>query len=281
MGGLRWLLRRFKGPDAAGSAVDISTPGNDEASDFTLSPNVRLRMTVAEEMRLDPNNEVFNDELHAKYVSMYSEAERQLHGSAKGVVYADTGLCLLLFGKNVKIPGIDFGIQDIPAATEVLTVFASFYFLVMCQAFANTQCYLAIIEQFSHRKALKLGIDPEYITYADVFSQTFLKAFRFEMSYFGSDFFQPGKRYQRFYGAVTLLLALSWLSLLAMHFSVVSAGVLNSLGTSWLWWLLAVAILLLHVTGLVMNIFVDFRFDPLLRSKVQESRRQIAERYKS
>ncbi len=245
--------------------------------DLELDPHVRLRMTVAEEMRLDENNEVFTEELHAQYISMQQEADRQLQTALKGAVYADIGLCLLLFGKNVKIPGTDFGLQDIPAATEVLTVIASFFFLVLFQAFANNQCYLAIIDQFSIRKALRRGIDPDFITYGKVFSQVYLKAFRGQMNTWGSDFFQPKKAYKRFYWFVTVLLALSWISIVLMHLIVVAVGVWNSVGESCLWWPFAGAIILLHITGIVMNMFLDFGFEVPFRPKVHEARRQRAE----
>ncbi|KQR33997.1 hypothetical protein ASF91_08655 [Rhizobium sp. Leaf155] len=239
-----------------------------------LGPNVRLRLTVAEEMRLDPNEEIFTDELHSKYIAMQKEAERQLQAAIKGVVYADIGLSLLLFGKNVKIPGIDFGIQDIPAAIEVLTVLASFCFLVLCQSFANSQCYLAVIDQFSIRKALKRGIDPDFLTFGNVFSQIFIKAFRADMNIYGSDFFIPRKRYRAFYHSVLVLVALSWLSVLAVHCIVVGVGVWNSIGETWLWWPFAGAVLLIHVTGIAMNIFIDFKFDAPPREQLQEMRRQ-------
>lgn len=249
----------------------------DETFDLALSPNVRLRMTVAEEMTLDAKKEIFNDDLYAKYVAMHREADRQQQGALKGVVYADIGLSLIMFGKNLEVPGTGLGLQDIPAATEVLTVAASFFFLIICQAFANTQCYQAIIEQFSNNKALKLGIDPDYVTYGDVFSQVYLKAFRPQMSVFLRDFFVPRTRYKRFYGFVTLLLALSWASILFMHIAVVSVGVWNSIGSAWFWWPFAGAILLLHLTGLIMNMFLDFAFDVPLRERVHEARGRKAD----
>lgn len=249
----------------------------DQPFDLQFGPNVRLRMTVAEEMRLDTNREVFTDDLQAKYVSMHQEAEKQQQASLKGLVIADIGLALLLFGKNVRIPGTDLGIQDIPAATEVLTVAAAFYFLVLCQAFANTQCYHAIIEQFSNRRALKFGIDPDYVTYGNVFSQVYLKAFRTQMNVFGRDFFVPRKRYRTFYGLVMVLLILSWTSILFVHLTVVAAGIWNSIGPVWLWWPFAGAMLLLHLTGVVMNLFLDFGFEAHLRSEIQEARRLSAQ----
>lgn len=249
---------------------------HEEIFDLELSPNVRLRITAAEEMRLDTNDEIFTDELHLKYVNMQKEAERQLQVSIKGIGYADIGLCLLLFGKNVKIPGTDFGLQDIPAAIEVLTVVASFYFLVLAQTFANNQCYIAIIEQFSNRKTLRLGIDPDFVTFGNVFSQLYLKAFRYEMNFFGRDFFRPKKRYQTFYGMVIFLLASSWISIIIMHLIVVGFGVWKSIGESWVWWPFAAAIILLHLTGVLMNMFIDFSFDTPMRSAVHEDRRAKA-----
>lgn len=256
-------------------------PAEHEPFDLPLNPNVRLRMTVAEEMRLDTKHEVFTDDMQAKYISMHLEADKQQQAAMKGLVLADIGLALILFGKNVKIPGTDLGVQDIPAATEVLTVAASFFFLVVCQAFANTQCYQAIIEQFSNRRALKLGIDPDYLTFGNVLSQVYLKAFRTKMNVFGRDFFVPRRRYRIFYGLVTLLLGMSWISLLALHLIVVAAGVWHSIGEAWLWWFFAGAMLVIHLTGLLMNLSLDFGFDAHLRSEIQKARRVEAEQHTS
>lgn len=192
-------------------------------------------MTVAEEMRLDREGEVFNEELHARYIAMHREASSAQDRSIKSVATADIGLSFILFGKNIKIPGTDFGLQDIPAATEVLTVVATFGFLTFCMAFANAQSYQAILEQFSNRKARKYGIDPDFITYGDIFSQVYIKVFRFKMNFFGSDYFVPGKKYKLFYGALISMLAVSWLSLLIMHLTVVGSGIRYSIGDSWIW----------------------------------------------
>ncbi len=250
-----------------------------ETFGLALSPNVRLRMSIAEEMRLDTENQVFTDDLQAKYISMHHEADRQQQTSIRGLLLADVGLALILFGKNLKIPGTDLGIQDIPAAMEVLTVFASFCFLVFCQAFANAQSYQAILEQFSIRKAVKLGIDPDYLTYGDVLSQVYLKAFRTEMNNFGRDFFTPGRRYRNFYGFVTLLLGLSWGSIFILHLTVVGAGVWHSIGATWLWWPFAGAMLIIHLTGLLMNLLLNFRFDAHHRAAMHEARREAARQH--
>lgn len=249
-----------------------------ETFDLPMGPNVRLRMTVAEEMRLDTKFEVFTDDLETKYVSMFQEAEKQQQGALRGVVFADIGLALLLFGKNLKLPGMDLGLRDIPAAIEVLTVAASFGFLVLCQNFANTQCYQAILEQFSNRKALKLGIDPDFLTFGNILSQVYLKAFRAKMNHFSSDFFVPRSRYRNFYGFVMLLLGLSWASILVLHLAVVASGVWHSIGPIWPWWPFAGAILVIHLTGVLMNLFLDFSFDAHFRQAVHDARRQEAER---
>jgi hypothetical protein len=225
-----------------------------------LSPNVRLRMTVAEEMRLDPQEEVFNDALHDKYISMHREAANQQNAALKTLMISDLGLALLLFGKNIKIPGTDFGIQDIPAANEVLTVAATFGFLTLSMAFLNSQCYQAILEQFYIRRAAKWGIDPDFLAFGNIFSQVYLKAFRRKMNSFGIDFFDPGKPYVVFYSFLLVLLILSWLSILALHLCVVAAGALQSVSSHWLSWIFVASIMLMHVVGISINLLPDFRF---------------------
>lgn len=234
----------------------------DEQKSFflNLSPNVRLRMTVAEEMRLDPQGEIFTETLHDKYISMHREAVNQQNAALKTLAISDIGLALLLFGKNIKIPGTDFGIQDIPAATEVLTVSAAFGFLTLAMAFLNSQSYQAILNQFYVRSAEKWGVDPDFIAFGNIFSQVYLKAFRPKMSSTGIDFFQPEKPYIIFYSTIVILLGISWLSILALHICVVAAGAWHSVTSHWLSWIFAGSILLMHVVGVSINLLLDFRF---------------------
>ncbi|CDZ27768.1 Hypothetical protein NGAL_HAMBI490_26190 [Neorhizobium galegae bv. officinalis] len=225
-----------------------------------MSPNVRLRMTVAEEMRLDPEQELFNDALHDKYITMHREALNQQQGALKTLLISDVGLALLLFGKNIKVPGTDFGIQDLPAANEVLTVVAAFGFLTLAMAFLNAQMYQAILEQFYIRRASKLGIDPDFIAFGNVFSQVYLKAFRPKMDIHGIDFFEPNRPYQAFYGLMVVLLLITWLSLLLLHLLLVAAGTWNGAGSSWFWWFFSGAIALIHIVGIAINLLPAFNF---------------------
>lgn len=248
-----------------------------ETFNLFLSPNVRLRMTAAEEMRLDKDDEIFDDDLHRKYIEMHRETVAAQERSIRSLALADIGLSLILFGKNVKIPGVELGLQDIPAATEVLTVIATFSFLTLCMAFVNAQSYQAILEQFANRKALKLGIDPDFIIYGDVLSQAYLKAFRPKMNVYGSDYFVPRRKYRLFYGTLTMLLLMSWLSILVLHLIVVGAGVRFSIGDHWAWWPFAGAIVVVHVAGIAVNLLLNFKFDARYRAAVDRERLALGE----
>ncbi|MDZ7873205.1 MAG: hypothetical protein U5N27_08630 [Rhizobium sp.] len=129
-------------------------------NDLKLSPDVRLRLTVQREMALDTEGKLFTDELYQKYLTMHREALSRQNAQLKTVVLADAGVAMLLFGKNVTIPGTSLGIQDVPAAVEVFTAVAAFGFLMLALSFLNAQCYLAVISQFNIRKARPLSRGP-------------------------------------------------------------------------------------------------------------------------
>lgn len=228
-----------------------------------LSPNVRLRMTVQQEMALDTDGVIFNEELYQKYLRMHAEALKRQEGLLKTTVLADAALALILFGKNVTIPGTSIGLQDIPAATEVFTVLAAFGFLMLSLSFLNAQCYVAIVEQFNIRKAKPYYIDPDFLNAADTFTEIYLKAFRANLNVHGIDFYEAGKGYKIYYTVMTGLLLLAMISLMALHFTVVGYGVWASLSDFWFTKLFAGSIVLISIVSVLVNLFIGFSFNIL------------------
>lgn len=226
-----------------------------------LSPNVRLRMTVQNEMDLDKAGVIFNDELYQKYLRMHQEALNRQNGLLRNTVLADGALTLLLFGKNIIIPGTSLGIQDIPAAVEVFTALAALSFLMLSLSFLNAQCYQAIIEQFNIRKARPYFIDPDFLSAADTFTEIYIKAFRAKLNIHGIDFYEAGKGYKIYYTAMMSLLLLAMFSMLAMHISVVVAGVWTSISPHWLSKMFAASIALLSLVSILVNLFIGFSFN--------------------
>jgi hypothetical protein len=241
---------------------------------LSLSPNVRLRMTVGEEMELDPEEQIFNDALHDKYIRMHGEAHHQQNGALRTLIIADSGLALLLFGKDIQLPWAGLTLLDLPAANEVLTVIASYGFLTLSMAFLNAQMYVAILDQFYIRRASRLGIDPDFISFGNILSQIYLKTFSSQMSRIGRDFFEANAAFKRFYGLLTLLLAAAWFSVIPLHLFVVGAGVWHSIGPHWAWWPFAGAIALVHTAAITLNLSPSFPFlVPADKTAVIRSRR--------
>lgn len=226
-----------------------------------LSPNVRLRMTVQNEMDLDKGGAIFNEELYQKYLRMHEEALRRQAGQLKTTVLADGALALLLFGKNITLPGTSLGIQDIPAAVEVFTALAAFSFLMLSLSFLNAQFYQAIIEQFNIRKARPYSVDPDFLSAADTFTELYIKAFREKLNIHGVDFFEAGKGYKIYYTTMTTLLLLAMFSLIVMHVSVVASGAWVSISPHWVSKIFAASIGLLTLVSVLVNMFVSFSFN--------------------
>ncbi|MCP8897371.1 hypothetical protein KYK29_20785 [Shinella daejeonensis] len=225
-----------------------------------LSPNVRLRMTFEREMLLDDDGTVFNDTLHQKYLEMHSRTLAKQEALLKTALLSDGLLALLLFGKNVTIPGTSIGFQDLPAAVEVLTVFASFSFMVLSLAFMNAQAYQAICEQFTIRLAAKKGIDPDFISSAYTSTELYIKLFRPKMNIFGEDFFVAGRGYKAFYSSLSVLLSMAMLSVLLLHMSVVGYGVWKSLAFNWISILFCLSVSLMNLAAILVNVAPSFDF---------------------
>ncbi len=230
-------------------------------SNFSLSPNVRLRMTLDHEMDLDKEGHVFNDALHQKYINMHREALSRQNAQLKTVALADVVLALLLNGKNITIPGTEIGIREIPAAIEVLTAFSAFGFLMLSLTFLNAQFYQALTEQFSFRRARAYGIDPDFINMGDVYTEIFVKAFRAKLNIYGVDFFDAGVGYRFYYSSMMLLLLFSMFSVIALHFVVVGSGIVTSFSWDFPRFLFCGVIVLVSVVSLLVNLLIGFSFD--------------------
>lgn len=225
-----------------------------------FSPNVRLRMTFEREMLLDDEGKIFNDALHQKYLDMHSRSVAKQDSILKTLLITDCLLALLLFGKNVTIPGTPLSLQDIPAAIEVLTLFASFNFMVLSLAFANTQAYAAICDQFTNRLAAKACVDPDFISAAHISKELYLKLFRPKFNIFGEDFFEAGRAFRIFYFSLTSIILLAMLSVFFLHMSVVGYGVWKVFNFNWFSILFCSSVLLTTTAGIFVNFSPSFGF---------------------
>lgn len=217
-------------------------------------------MTFEREMSLDDDGTIFNDTLHQKYLEMHNRALAKQEALLKTTLLSDGLLALLMFGKSVTIPGTSIGFQDLPAAVEVLTVFASFSFMVLSLAFMNAQAYQAICDQFTNRLAAKKGIDPDFISSAYTSTELYLKLFRAKMNIFGEDFFDAGRGYKIFYSGLSFLLSIAMLSVLLLHLSVIGYGVWKSFATNWISVLFCISVSLMSLAAILVNVAPSFDF---------------------
>ncbi|WP_429807074.1 hypothetical protein [Ensifer sp. B1-9] len=225
-----------------------------------LSPGVRLRLTMQREMQLDPDGAIFTSALYEKYLSMHRLAISRQEGNLKALVFTDIGLAMLLFGKNVTIPGTSLGLHDIPAGIQVLTALSSFTFLILSLTFLNSQLYQAIIEQFSIRTAEQKQIDPDFLTAADTFTELYVKAFRGKMNIFGIDFYDAGRGFRAYYGSLLILLVAAFISILLLHLAIIGYGVWLSLNWSWLSALFVSSVILTNLAAVAVNLATEFSF---------------------
>lgn len=225
-----------------------------------LSPNVRLRMTFEREMILDKEEKVFNDNIYHKYIKMYERATTRQDALMKSFMMADGLLAIFLFGKDFSIPGISISIRDFPAALEILTLFASFSFMILCLAFANAQAYMAICSQFANRTAQKYNIDPDFISASDIYTEFHIKLFRPKMNIFGIDFFEAGRGYRWFYSSLSFLLSLAMMSVIALHISIICYAIWLIFSMNWISILVCCAAIIINLSGLLSNIAPSFNF---------------------
>ncbi|MCR6725979.1 hypothetical protein [Agrobacterium fabrum] len=219
-----------------------------------------MRMTVHEEMRLDPDGIIFNDQLHANYLAKHKEALDRQQALLKSLLYADVALAILLFGKDIKLPLVDLNLSDIPAAIQVVAFISSISFLLMSYAFLNAQLYQAISEQFDIRRASKLGVDSDFISAANIYTELWLKAFRKQMHHGGIDFFRAPKAYSIYYGIITTVGLLAVLSIVGLHLG----SLLYSLWFTWenkvWWWGFTFAVFTMNLAALLVNSLLSFPF---------------------
>lgn len=235
-------------------------PSKKKKIHLKLSPNVRMRMTVQQEMKLDPDGEIFNEQLHERYLGKHREAAEKQLALSKSWLYSNMALAILLFGKDFKLPVVGMNLSDIPAAIQVITFVSSISFLFMSFAFLNAQLYEAIAQQFDIRKASKLGVDADFLSAANIYTELWLKAFSREMHHGGLDFFKAPGSYAAYYGIIQFIGIFAVFSVLGLHL----VGIGYSLWFTWenkiWWWVFASAIMSMNLGALLGNLLISFSF---------------------
>lgn len=236
-------------------------PDDKQPFRLKLSPNVRLRMTVYEEMNLDPKGEIFNEDLLQRYIGMHNEAVNRQNVLAKTFLVCDIALAAVVFGKKIPIPGTGLEVLDLPAALQTLTILSAVAFLFTALTFLNGQMYQGVIEQFHQRRAEKLGIDPDFLSSAYVYTELWIKAFRGTMNFWTFDYFTPRRGYRAYYGVIVVAVSLALLSLLLLHLMLMGYALWLSAVHQWWYYLFATAVVLLSFSAICANTLLGFSFD--------------------
>lgn len=185
-----------------------------------LSPLSRLYFTLHHEMVL--GGALFSEPArYARFVKMCELAERKRDLLLRNMFLFDALVLLILFGKPITVPGLNITLADIPAGREVVTFLASLTFQFAAIAYVNWQGYAAILNVINTFNLQGTGVDSEFITAADKFSEFAVKLYRSKMNILGNDVAFPGRLYKLVAHAVTCLLLASVVSFLCLHLIVV------------------------------------------------------------
>lgn len=257
----RW--KRMRGGNRAGvegaEGIDV------EAQRFfslRMSPIMRVSMTFDSEMDLDSFG-IFNKDRFASFVRMQALSEQKRDGFMGRFVILDLVLLLFVFGKPLEIPGINISLSDIPAGLEIATVLSSIFFFLFALSFWTWHAYTAIVDQFGIRLGRYTGIDPDFITSSEKYSELWLKMVRKKFNIWGDDFFVAGSFYRRFFAVQEFFLVTLFLSALALHIYITWLSVrltYQSIGLSVLFVLYAFFVLSANVCGTLASITSSYSF---------------------
>jgi len=244
-----------------------------------LSPIGRLRLSFAQELERDPQGLVLGEAARQATLSMHAEAVHRRNKMFRSMIVADGAILLLLYGKEVRVPGFSMNLFDLPAALEMASIFASLAFLFGCMAFFNEQAYLGMLDQWRNRKAIPAGIDPDFVAATEVFHEFALKAYRERLSIWRQDFFIPQNGYKRTFSAILLALKITLLAPAVAHLVIVGAAVSVMWGASprpILSALLGVIVILIHLCAVAIAVtMVGFKFKFTINPKVQHKLRPL------
>ena len=182
----------------------------------------------------------------------------------KGLMLYDALIVLLVFGKNVKIPGVGLNLTEIPAALEVVTFAASLSFLFLAVAFLNHNLYGLVADAISRKRLGAEAIDSDFITGADKRVDFYLKILRQKFYIYGIDYFAPGRGFKIMGRIIMLIIFACVVSMLLVHFGCIILSVKQSIanGIGWLEICYLSFVAVAHLGGLLLFFmpYVSFEF---------------------
>jgi hypothetical protein len=227
---------------------------------FKFSPNVRLRMALSKEIERDSEREFFNEKLLHRYIGMHDKASAKQESLIKSLLAFNAILAMIVFGKNFTLPFIKISTQEIPAATEIFVLLSSFSFMMLATAFTNTQLYYAACEVLIDSDAKKKSIDSDYILAGYVYTEIYVKMFQKRISYLDREVFSAGIGYSIFYSSIILLLSISILSLLLLHFILLGYALWVVSDGFWVSAFVAIPTITLNILAVLIFTSPSFKF---------------------
>jgi hypothetical protein len=197
-----------------------------------LSPVLRLNMSFARELEQEGAAAVYDEKALAKFKEMYEEAVRRRDNLLRTMVIADAGILLLLYGRDVRIPGFGISLLELPAGLELASLLASVAFMFACLAFFNEQAYIGLLNELTRRKTAPADLDPDFLAASEMFTEFFLKAYRPKFNIWGPDHYVPGNSYTRLFGSLMVMILAALFVLIALHFVAVGASLTQMLQSS-------------------------------------------------
>jgi hypothetical protein len=188
-----------------------------------IAPISRVSMTFARELALDKEG-LFNEDRYKNYTGMLQQTEQKRDNLVRTIIVCDALVVLLLLGKTIKIPGMELSLAELPGATEALTVLSTLAFFFLATTMINWNAYSLIIDQFNIRKAEKSGIDPDFLSASDKYTEFWLKIYRRKFNIWNFDFFVPRRGFIALSYLVSTCATLVIISMLGLHITVIGAA---------------------------------------------------------
>lgn len=223
------------------------------AQRLKLSPLARLYFEF--NIELGFVNNYLDEGRYDKLIKMYHLAEQRRDTMIRNMLLLDAIALLLIFGKAINIPGLNFSLAELPAARELVTFLAASTFLFMTFSFVNVQGYAALIDVINSHRARGTGFDPDYLTAADRQFEFTPKLYRPKMSLVAPELLKSSRAFRLTSFMVIAVLFLTLLAILAVHLIVAGISIrstFSSEASAWLKYAMAFAIALPNLGGLMM-----------------------------
>jgi len=162
-------------------------------TELKISPQTRSRLLFERELQIDLANKniVSQREILDGLVLQQSKLEKQRDALLKSSVLCIFMLIFIQNGGDIKLPGFDIQISEIPAIEIFLVLVGAFSIFMMNLSFISVNAYSGLIDQYS--KLYSGPVDQEIFSASLSPDWLVLKVLRCNFNFFHSVYIQPGK----------------------------------------------------------------------------------------